>query len=422
MMIPAATSLIVLNYDGQQRTLAFGIFSAFVAAAAVIGPVWMGLVASTLSWRWGFASEPVLILLVLYSASLVKENARPVITPFDTVGSVLTFAGLGLIVLGATLAGELGWWAAKRPFMIGDLAWAPFGLSAALIFLLAGATVLAIYAAWAERRRISGFSPLFQIDLLKNRVFSIGTLMGLLFNAALGGLLFVLPVFLQSALNLGALHTGMTLLPYTLGIFIFALGASRLPSTVSPFGIVRVGLALMLGGALWVYFTAGLTLDWGSLIPALFCLGAGAGIVLSRLTDVALSTVPADALGEATGGNATGKELGGAFGIAVLGSIFMTLMYGNVVVHYDAYHNLPEASSEDRQQAILKLEDWAAKVTDDEWREFLNSLPQGTGAAYESIVNHAYLSGYQSTVLIIAALIALVMGLSFFLAQREHRD
>jgi hypothetical protein len=377
----------------------------------------MGLIASTLSWRWGLASEPLLVLLVLYFASRVIENERQAITPFDTVGSMLTFIGLGLVVLGATLAGELGWWEAKRPFMIGDHALAPFGLSAALMFLLAGAAVLAVYAYWAEPRRLGGLTPLFTIGLLKNCVFSIGTLMGLLFNAALGGLLFVLPVFLQSALKLGALQTGMALLPYTLGIFIFALGVSRLPSTVSPFGIVRVGLVLMLGGALWVYSTASLTLNWGSLIPALFCLGAGAGIVLSRLTDVSLSTVPPDALGEATGGNATGKELGGAFGIAVLGSIFMTLMYGNIVDTYDTYHDLPEATPADRQQSIMQLEDWAAKVTDDQWREFLNDLPEGTSTAYASIVNNAYLSGYQSTVLIIAALIAGVIALSLLLSR-----
>ena len=66
MIIPTAASLIVLNYEGPQRSAAFGIFSAFVAAAAVIGPLWMGLLAGALSWRWGFGSESVIIGLVLF--------------------------------------------------------------------------------------------------------------------------------------------------------------------------------------------------------------------------------------------------------------------------------------------------------------------------------------------------------------------
>jgi MFS family permease len=421
MMIPAAASLIVINYAGRQRTLAFGIFSAFVAAAAVIGPLWMGLIASTLSWRWGLASEPLLILLVWYFASLVTEKERDTVVAFDTVGSALTFVGLGLIVLGSTLAGELGWWHAKRPLVIGGLELAPLGFSAALVFILAGAMVLVGYGFWAQWRQRRGLAPIFRVGLLKNRILSVGTLMGVLFNAAVGGLLFVLPVFMQSALYLGALQTGLVLLPYTLGIFLFALGTSRIPATVSPFGIVRAGLTLMLAGAFWVHHTASLTLNWGDLIPALFCMGAGAGMVLSRLTDIALSRVPPEALGEATGGNATGKELGGAFGVAVLGSIFMTLMYGNVVDRYDAYHHLPEASPENRQQAILELEDWASRLTDEQWRAFLDSLPEATGIAYQSIVNHAYLGGYQTTLLIIAALIATVLVLSLLLSSSLAR-
>jgi MFS family permease len=421
MMIPAAASLIVINYEGQQRTLAFGIFSAFVAAAAVIGPLWMGLLASSWSWRWGLASELFLIVLSLYFASLVTEKKREFIAAFDILGSVLTFIGLGLIVLGATLAGELGWWQAKRPLVIGGLELAPMGFSAAPAFILVGLAILLSYGYWAQRRARRGLAPVFRISLLKNRILSVGTLMGFLFNAAVGGLLFVLPVFLQSALSLGALQTGLVLLPYTLGIFLFALVASRLPATVSPFGIVRAGLLSMLVGAFWVYHTASLTLNWSDLIPSLFCLGAGAGMVLSRLTDIALSTVAPEALGEATGGNATGKELGGAFGIAVLGSIFMALMYGNVVDRYDAYHQLPEASPENRQQAVLELEDWAARLTDERWQTFLDVLPETTSVAYDSIVSHAYLSGYQTTLLIIAALIGAVIALSLFLSSSRTR-
>ena len=191
MMIPAASSLIVLNYAGKQRTAAFGIFSAFVAAAAVIGPVWMGALANLISWRWAFASEPVLIALLLFFASMVTEAKRTQKAPFDSLGALLTFIGFALLVLGATLAGEFGWWTARRPFYIGDEVFAPFGLSAAVVFMLGGVALLMIYAAWAEWRARRDLAPLFQVRVFRNRSFSVAAALGFCFQLAVGGLFLV---------------------------------------------------------------------------------------------------------------------------------------------------------------------------------------------------------------------------------------
>ncbi len=419
MMIPAASSLIMLNYEGKQRTTAFGIFSAFVAAAAVIGPVWMGALANLISWRWAFGSEPVLIVLLLFFASMVSEAKREQKAPFDSLGALLAFVGFALLVLGATLAGEYGWWGARRPFYIGDEVLAPFGLSAALAFMLAGVAVLLIYTAWAEWRARRDLAPLFRVRILRNRSFSVAAALGFCFQLAVGGLLFVLPVFLQSALYLDALDTGLVLLPYTLGIFLFALGASRLPASISPVLVIRAGLILMLVGGWWVYQTASLQLDMASLVPALFSFGAGAGMVLARLTEVTLVTVSPSELGEATGGDSTGKELGVAFGVSVLGSIFLALMFGRVVDGYFAFHGQPDVIKAEHAQAVIELENWAAKITDDQWRGFIDRLPEATGIGYEAIVANAYLSAYQNTLEIILGVILVMILVSFAFDRKK---
>lgn len=422
MIIPTAASLIVLNYEGPQRSAAFGIFSAFVAAAAVIGPLWMGLLAGALSWRWGFGSESVIIGLVLFFAAMVEESPRTKKTGFDVTGALMSFFGLGLIVLGATLAGEFGWWHARRPFYVGDHALAPFGLSAALLLMLAGAAVLVVFALWSQRRLRKGREALFQIGLLGNHIFAGGMALGFMFQLTLGGMLFVLPVFLQSALQLGALDTALVLLPYTLGIFIFALGASRLPQTIPAIRIIQIGLVLMLAGGLWVYSTASLNLAWESLIPSLFCFGAGAGTVLARLAELTLSTVEPSNLGEATGGDSTGKELGMAFGVSVLGSIFLLLVYGNVVDSYDAYHGLPEATAEARDRAIVELEDWASRLSDKQWQAHLAGMADEVAQAYRSIVNSAYLSGYRKTLRILIGVIIAMILVSFLMRKRGENQ
>ena len=418
MMIPAASSIIVINYHGPQRNTAFGIFSAFVAAAAVIGPLWMGLMANTISWRWAFASESMLILMLLYFASMVNESELNKTARFDWSGALLTFMGLGFIVLGATLADEFGWWSARRPFYIGEAIFSPFGLSAAVVFMICGAVVLIIFAISSMIQHRRGGVPLFDVSLFRNRLFSAGLLLGFLFQLVVGGLLFVLPVFLQSALYLDALQTGIVLLPYTLGIFIFALLTSRLPDHFSSVRLVQAGLLLMLIGAAWVRYTASLELQWSSLIPALFCFGAGAGVVLSRLTALSLGTIKPAELGEASGGDSTAKELGVAFGVSVLGSIFLFMMFGSVVDSYDAYIGLPAATELQRQQAILELEDWAGKLSQDEWLEHLQSLPTVISQAYESIVASAYLQSYKATLEILVALIAGMFAISLMI--RAH--
>jgi MFS family permease len=421
MMVPAASSLIVLNYEGKQRTLAFGVFSAFVAAAAVIGPVWMGALAETVSWRLAFASESLLIALLLFFASLTTEAKRRQDAQFDSLGALLTFIGLALLVLGATLAGEFGWWTARRPFFVGETEFSPFGLSASLVIMLSGVAVLVLFAAWAEGRAKRGLAPLFQVSVFRIRSFSVAAALGFCFQLAVGGLLFVLPVFLQSALYLDALETGLVLLPYTLGIFILALMASRLPEAIPPVFVVRAGLAIMLLGGLWVYQTASLQLEIGSLAPALFAFGAGAGMVLARLTEIALSGVSPTQLGEATGADSTGKELGVAFGVSVLGSIFMALMFGRVADGYLTVHGATGATEAERDKAILELEDWAARITDDQWRAFLDRLPDGIGNAYETIIANAYLGAYQTALEIILGVIVVMIILSFAFRQPDDQ-
>ena len=421
MMIPAAGSLIVLNYEGRQRSTAFSIFSAFVAAAAVIGPIWMGLVAGAFSWRWAFASESLIIALLLFFAGMVKEAPRLKTVSFDWVGALISFAGLGLIVLGATLAGEFGWLQARRPFYVGEQVFAPWGLSAALVFIATGAMAMLLFVWWSDRRSRLGRATLFQMGLLKNRLFSCGAALGFLFQLTVGGLLFVLPVFLQSALQLNAMDTALVLCPYTLGIFIFALAATRLPETLPAGRIIQARLVLMLAGGVWVYQTASLELAWKTLVPALFCFGAGAGLVLARMTEVTLSTLAPDELSEGTGGDSTGKELGVAFGVSVLGSIFLLMVYGHVVDTYDAYHNLPTATVEDRNRAVVELEDWASQVSNTQWQAHLAGLPQNTANAYNAIVNSAYLKGYRDMLRILIGAIVAMLMVSLLMKQREKK-
>ena len=297
--------------------------------------------------------------------------------------------------------------------MVGETGLAPYGISVATIMILAGIIVLGLFATWSVRQSRRGRTPLFHVQIFQSTTFTSGVALGFLFQLAVGGLLFVLPVFLQSGIGLDAMKTGLTLLPYTLGIFIFALGASRLPGSLPAHRLVQGGLLVMLLGAFWVQATASLVLEPMVLEPALFVFGAGAGVVLARLPELTLSTITPSEVGEASGGDSTGRELGVAFGVAVLGSIFLAIMFTSVVDKYDAYHNITGITAEQKEQADIELEDWAAKTSDQEWHKFLSGLPEATSKAYSTIVAESFLSGYRITLKIITGVIAVMICVSF---------
>jgi hypothetical protein len=97
----------------------------------------------------------------------------------------------------------------------------------------------------------------------------------------------------------------------------------------------------------------------------------------------------------------------------------MALMFGRVADGYFTVHGetgIPEA---ERDQAIVELEDWAARIADDQWRVFLDRLPDGVGDAFESIISNAYLGAYQTTLQIIIGIIAIMIILSFAFRQTE---
>ena len=178
----------------------------------------------------------------------------------------------------------------------------------------------------------------------------------------------------------------------------------------------------MLAGAWWVQHTASLELQWASLIPALFLFGAGAGMVLARLPEITLSNIKPAELGEASGGDSTGKELGVAFGVSILGSMFLLSVYGNVVDLYDAYYDNPTATAQERDKAIVELEDWASKLSDEEWQAYLDGFPEFISEAYEAIVSSAYLAGYRSTLQIIIGVIVVMVLLSLLLPRQRQTD
>jgi MFS family permease len=193
LLLPAMQSLIHGNFQGTVQKKVYALVGAAAAIAAAVGPLLGGFITTYLSWRVAFALEAVVIAVVLSGIRLVKDVPYTGSREIDGVGGVLSIIGMGGIVLGV-------------------LAWQEGGERVLLLIIL-GAIGLAAFAAWLIRRKRDGKTALIDPDLFKSKVFRYGITGQGLQQVALGGLMIVLPIYLQMVFGYSALQAGLSIAP-----------------------------------------------------------------------------------------------------------------------------------------------------------------------------------------------------------------
>jgi len=323
LVIPAIAALTAVTYSGRQRALAYGILGGVSGASAAIGPLIGGWVTANFTWRIVFASETVVVLaLMLFLRAIPATAGRP--TKLDLPGAFLSAAGLGLAVFGILRSSQWGW--------IGPKAGAPFtplGLSPVFWLIITGIVLLWLFARREEKVTAAGHEPLLDLRLLDIPVLRAGltTLLGQQF--IIMSTFFVLPLYLQTVLGYDSLQTGITILPLSLSLFVFALAGSTLAGRMSPKRIVEIGLiGMLIGEVLLIGFTGPNLRSLGFGV-ALALVGAGLGLLASQLGNINMSAVPPERGSEVGGLQGTAQNLGASLGTALIGSILIASLVSN---------------------------------------------------------------------------------------------
>ncbi|MEE3418945.1 MAG: MFS transporter, partial [Methanosphaera sp.] len=214
LMTPATISIASQTYKSDKRTFALAMISAMAGIAAAIGPLFGGIVTTFLSWRYGFVLE-LLIIIVVFIFSGKIQNFEPTLTKkdFDLTGSILLIFGLMSFVLGILLLEE-------------DVI-----ITVSLVIL--SLVILSLFASYEYGLTKGEKTPLIDINMLKVRNLSVGTLIRLITSLAMGGSLFAISIFLQSVLKYDAFTTGLNLLPATVGILLSSIIAPKLTSKIN---------------------------------------------------------------------------------------------------------------------------------------------------------------------------------------------
>jgi EmrB/QacA subfamily drug resistance transporter len=306
LLTPSALSLITTTYAGSQRKAALAMWGAVGSLGVAGGVLLGGAITTWSSWHFIFwVNVPVgCVAFVVGCAVIAKDSVqRASLSSFDLPGALTVIAGLAALVYGLGGTATHGWWSVHTV--------AAFATSITLL-----ATFL-----WLERRAAR---PLFPPHVWKLRTLVSGTSVMLGVTGILVGTVFLTSILLQTTLGYSALDTGLAFVPFALAITVGTVVARHLLAHVSPRAIATIGLLVAAGAAVLLSTATSGAHYTTDILPGLFSLGLGVGMVFVPVTVTSMAGIPDSHAGVASGFLMTGHEVGAAMGVAVLSAVAST--------------------------------------------------------------------------------------------------
>jgi EmrB/QacA subfamily drug resistance transporter len=301
MIMPVTLSVITSSFPAEQRARAVGIWSGFAGAGGILGLFVSSYLIDQFTWPWLFAMPALLAGVSLVMTLRVVDNSRERKTGrFDTVGSIFSAIAIGAIVLGIHEGPERGW---------------TDGLT--LFALLVGAVALIAFVVWELRQT----KPLLDLRLFAHRGLASGSVTLLILFAVMFGIFLVLTQFLQAVLGFSALKASAGLLPMAALMMPLSAVAPTIAARVGTRRVLLTGVGLFGLGLALLATMVSTTGGYLSVLPGLLIVGVGIGLGMSPATTAITEALPIGQQGVASALNDTVRELGGAVGIALLGSI-----------------------------------------------------------------------------------------------------
>lgn len=298
ILSPAALSLVVTIFDGDERNKALGIWSALGGGGAALGVLLGGLLTAGPGWPWVFfINVPVgIILLLALRMQLPHQAPTGATARLDVPGALLVTAATGALIYALIRAGDVGWG------------------SPTILLLLVAAVVL--YAGFFVRQRLAA-SPLMDVRLLLRRPVAVGALLILVATALMITVFFLGTFYLQNYQGYGALRTGLLFLPVAITTMLGANAAGRAIGRTGARTLGVLGLLVAAAGMAVPAFVDG-TL---ALVVGVAVAAAGTGVLFVVASAVALGQVAPHEAGLASGIVSTFHEFGASLGAAVVSSM-----------------------------------------------------------------------------------------------------
>lgn len=386
-VMPATLAVLMYVFEREEQPKAIGIWAGSVGLGIAIGPIAGGLLLEHFWWGSIFlVNVPIVIIAVITMVVLVPDSKDPNPGRIDPVGVVLSVIGLVLLVYGIIRGGEL----------------ADFLAPSSLLPLLGGLVVLAVFVLHEKRSD----HPAIDISYFKKPAFSAAVAAIALVFFALMGVTFFSAFYLQSVRGYSALDAGLLILPLAVAQMIFAPRARLVVERFGARAVCTAGMLLVaVGLSAFALFDADTPL-W-VLEVVFFVQGAGMAHIMPPVTVSVMQALPREKAGSGSAVNNTFRQVGGALGVAVLGSLLSTRYRSGIEGHLEV---LPSGAREAAGESIETTLGYAQKL----------------GQAGKELVapaHEAFLDAMHLTALVSAgvALIGVVVVLLFLPGGRPKR-
>ncbi len=388
LIMPAVQAMMVRMVPRHQIGAASGILGMAMLFAPAVGPALGGYLVEYIDWRWIYTiNVPIGIAAVLLAIRRVPSFAAGKAGKFDFLGAVTIAVALFTLLLATTEGSSWGWG------------------SQSIISLLFISLISFIFFVWWQ---LSIDQPLLNLRLFKYKTFSIANLLLLLISISLFGVMFYLPVYMQSIRGLGAFQTGLLQLPPALLTGMILPISGILYDRIGPKVLVPVGMVLIAWG---MYLFRHLTLDTALIYLVLWnCVRSlGMGLAMIPTQSASISEIPSEQAGQASAITNVINRLGGAFGVVIMVQLFD---------HYNhleqaGYSNLLQNNNPIQQniiaQGVAKLQ--AAGMSYEQARLAFMAVLQGR------IATTAFTNTFDIVMVIIASVLVICAILGLFLRK-----
>jgi EmrB/QacA subfamily drug resistance transporter len=301
LMNPATLSIITATFPPRQRGMAIGIWAGVSAMALAIGPLAGGLITQHLNWNWiFFINVPIGILAILVTRIVVDESRDTSAEQrLDLPGLLSSGIALFALTYGLIEANKYGWTSGR---ILGLFAVAAIGFVAFVLL---------------ERHQRA---PMLDLSLFRNGTFAGANTVMLLVGVAMFGVFFYNSLFIQNIIGWSAVQTGASFLPMTVLIILVAPLAGKYSDRVGSRWLMGFGM-ILLAVSLFIFSRLDETATFWGILPGLIVGGFGMAIVMTPTTAAAMGSVPVDKAGVGSAVLNSGRQVGGALGIAVMGAI-----------------------------------------------------------------------------------------------------
>jgi EmrB/QacA subfamily drug resistance transporter len=303
IMFAVSLALVAQEFKpGRERGVAMGVYGATIGVAVAFGPLVGGALVEGIGWESiFFLNVPIGLAALVVTSRHVQESRDPNASRIDWAGLVTFSTALFLLVLGLIRGNEEGW-----------------GSTLIVSLLAASGVLMAAFVVIQTRVK----EPMLPLHFFKKPAFTGVQLAALAVSSSMFSLFLYITFYLQGYLGHEPLEAGLIYLPLTVTNFFVAAATGALLSKVQARYLMSAGL-VMTGAGLLLMGGIDPSQDWAALLPGFILAGAGVGVINPVIADVAVSVVPKDQSGMASGINDTFRQVGIAIGIAAWGAIFL---------------------------------------------------------------------------------------------------